>query len=275
MALLAAVIVAVVLAACTNESGRAPNPTHYAWPDEFAYRVQNVGEAVRDTTVVVRYEEAKLLRFAIRYERFVVWHDSISRTTTAPGAAPTDVRLNPEDTLRYFVGLSRLGAFLNLQPACDPTVPACGDAFPSALPLELRHLIPKLPVWWPPKGHEWVDTLRFDDLPRPGAARGEVVTTYRDLRDTVVAGHPCWMVSWRSRTEAARPGAGGAMVPDPPTVEQGDVLVDKQTLMPLFAGWYGAAAAPPALRAAGVTASAHQGRAWLVGSVYDSLRVVP
>jgi len=260
-----------VLAGCANESGRAPNPTHYAWPDRFAYRVQYVGETDRDTTVVLRYEESKLLRFAVRYERYVVWHDSISKTATAPGARPSDMRLSPEDTLRYFVGLSRLGVFQNLQPACDPTVPACGNAYPSALPLELRHLIPRLPVWWPPKGHEWVDTLRFDDLPRPGAARGQVVTTYRDLRDTVVAGRACWTVSWHARTEASRPvGAGGALVPDAPTEERGDVLVDKETLMPLFAAWYGAAAAPAALRAVGVTANAHQGRAWLVGSVFDS-----
>ena len=98
-----------------------------------------------------------------------------------------------------------------------------------------------------------------------------MVTTYRDVRDTVVAGHACWMVSWRSRREAVRP-VGATMVADPPVEERGDVLVDKQLLVPVFAGWYGAAAAPRSLQALGVTANAHQGRAWLVGGVFDSLQ---
>lgn len=263
-----------MLWSCTNESARAPNPTSYSWPDEFRYRVQFVGESVHDTSVVMRYEESKTLVFAVRNESYLVWHDSISKRMSAPGAPPVGGRLQTEDTLRYYLRLSRLGAFERIEAACDPTVAECGRALPSALPLELRHVIPRLPVWWPPKGHEWVDTLSFDDLPRPGGARGRVVTTYRDLRDTVVAGHPCWMVSWHSRKEAERQ-VGANMVADPPDEERGDVLVDKQKLIPVFAGWYGAAAAPPALRALGVTANAHQGRAWLVGGVFDSLQAAP
>ena len=265
--------VAVVLVACTNESARAPNPTSYAWPDRFSYRVQFVGETVRDTQVVMRYEETRLLLFTVRDDSYLVWHDSLAKRMSAPGASPTGGRLNAEDTLRYYLRLTRLGAFERVEPACDPTVPECAGALPSSLPLELRHVIPRLPVWWPPKGHEWVDTLAFDDLPRPGGARGRVVTTYRDLRDTVVAGHGCWIVSWRSVREAERP-VGGAMVADAPVEERGDVLVDKQRLIPVFAGWYGATAAPPALKALGVTANVHQGRAWLVGGVFDSLQAV-
>lgn len=270
----AAVLVAFVLACCTNESARAPNPTSYSWPDRFAYRVQFVGETVRDTLVLARYEESKLLLFTVRDDGYLVWHDSITKQISSPNSAPTGGRLFAEDTLRYYVRLSRLGTFEQVQAACDPTVPECANALPSALPLELRHLIARLPVWWPPKGHEWVDTLRFDDVPRPDGARGRVVTTYRDLRDTVIAGHACWVVSWRSRREAERP-VGAVMAADPPTEERGDVFVDKQRLVPVWAGWYGVAAAPPTVRAAGATANAHQGRAWLVGGVFDSLQALP
>jgi hypothetical protein len=49
--------------------------------------------------------------------------------------------------------------------------------------------------------------------------------------------------------------------------------VDKQKRMPVFAGWYGALAAPPTMRALGVTATSFRGRAWLVGSSFDSLMV--
>jgi hypothetical protein len=267
-------LVAVLLAGCTNESARAPNPASYAWPDRFAYRVQTVSETDRDTEVLARFEEEKLLQFTVRDDHYLVWHDSITKRLTMPGAEPTGGRLYAEDTLRYYLRLTRLGAFEHVEAACDPTVPECANAYPSDLPLELRHVVPRLPVWWPPKGHEWVDTLKFDDLPRPGAARGRVVTTYRDLRDTVIAGHACWVVSWHARRESERP-VGAAMVADPPTEERGDMFVDKRLLIPVFAGWYGAAAAPPALRAAGATANAHQGRAWLIGGVFDSLQALP
>ncbi len=269
---LSSVLVAVVLGGCANESARAPNPTGYDWPDAFTYRVEYVAESVRDTQLVSRYDETKLLRFVVRDDRYLVWNDSISKVQLMPGSGSQRGRLYTEDTLHSYVRLTRLGEFNDVEPACDPSLPACHDALPSALPLELRRVIPRLPVWWPPKGHEWVDTLPFDDLPRPDAARGVLITTYRDLRDTVLAGGKYWLVTWKSVRLAARP-SGGSMVPDPTVEEYGEVLVDKARLVPVFAGWYGALAAPPALRAVGVTATAFRGRAWMVGSAIDSAMV--
>lgn len=261
--------VAVVLSACANESARAPNPTGYDWPDAFAYRVEYVAESVRDTEVVSRYDETKLLRFVVRDDRYLVWNDSVEEVHTVPGAGPQAGRVYPEDTLHYYVRLTRLGEFNDVEPGCDPAVAACHDVLPSALPLELRRLVPRLPVWWPPKGHQWVDTLKFDDLPRPDGARGSLITVYRDMRDTVLNGRSYWLVGWKSVKRAARP-AGGGMVADPAVEEYGNALVDKERLVPVFAGWYGALTAPPALRALGVTATAFRGRAWLVGSAIDS-----
>jgi hypothetical protein len=265
-------LVAAGLGGCTNESARAPNPVGYDWPETFAYRVDYIAETVRDTEVVSRYVETKTLRFVVRDDRYLVWNDSVSKIHLMPGTGPQGGRIYAEDTLRFFVRLTRLGEFDDVEPGCDPAIAACHDALPSALPLELRLVIPRLPVWWPPKGHDWVDTLRFDDLPRPDGARGSVVTAYRDLRDTVVEGRSYWRVTWKSVRRAARP-VNGAMVDDPAVEERGDVLVDKERLVPVAAGWYGALAAPPALRALGVTATAFRGRAWLAGTVFDSLLV--
>ena len=257
-----------MLGGCTNESARAPNPTGYDWPDTFSYRVEVITETVGDTGALSRYDQATLLRFAARDDRYLVWNDSLSRNEPGPGAAPQGARALVDDTLRHFIRLSRLGEFDEIEPDCDAEVATCRDALPSALPLELRRVIPRLPVWWPPRGHEWVDTLRFDDLPRPDGARGALITTYRDLPDTVLAGRSYWLVGWKSRKLASRP-SGGEMVADATVEEYGDVLVDKLSLVPVFAGWYGALAAPPALRAVGVTATAFRGRAWLVGSALD------
>ena len=262
------IVAALALGGCTNESARAPNPTGYDWPDAFAYRVEYVAETVRDTEVLARYDETKLLRLVVRDDRYLVWNDSLSKINWSPGAAPQAGRAYPEDTLRYYMRLTRRGEFTDVEPGCDPAMAECRDALPSALPLELRRVIPRLPVWWPPRGHEWVDTLRFDDLPRPDGARGALITTYRDLPDTVLAGRSYWLVGWKSRKLASRP-SGGEMVADATVEEYGDVLVDKLSLIPVFAGWYGALAAPPALRAVGVTATAFRGRAWLVGSALD------
>lgn len=261
-----------MLGGCTNESARAPNPTGYDWPDAFSYRVEYVAETVRDTETLSRYDETKLLRFVVRDDRYLVWNDSLSKINSSAGAAPQGGRAYPEDTLRHFMRLTRLGEFDDVEPECDPAVAACGDALPSALPLELRRVIPRLPVWWPPKGHPWVDTLRFDDLPRPDGARGALITTYRDLRDTVLAGRSYWLVTWRSVELASRP-SGGEMVADPAVEEHGSVLVDKQKLVPVLASWYGAVAVRPALRAVGASATAVRGRAWLVGSAFDSALV--
>ena len=266
-------LVTVVLAGCANESARAPNPTGYDWPDAFSYRVEYVRESMHDTQVVARDEEASTLRFVVRNDRYVVFNDSVSRVRAIAGSGREPAHLEVGDTLHYYLRLTRLGEFNDVEPGCDPAVPACHDVLPSALPLELRRVIPRLPVWWPPKGHAWVDTLRFDDLPRPGAARGALVTTYRDARDTVIAAKAYWLVTWRSVRTASRP-ADGVMVSDPPVEERGRVLVDKQRLIPVMAGWSGAAAPAAAPRAAGMTA-AYRGRAWLAGEATDSALAGP
>lgn len=266
------IVAAIALGGCTNQSARAPNPTGYDWPDDFSYRVEYVAETVRDSQVLLRSGETKLLRFAVRNDGYLVWNDSLSRTSSSPDAADRIGIAHPEDTLRYYVALTRLGEFGAIEAGCDPAVATCRDALPSALPLELRHLIPRLPVWWPPKGHVWMDTLSFDDLPRPGGTRGALITAYRDLRDTVLAGRSYWLVTWRSTKRAARP-FGGEMIADPAVDECGHVLVDKQLLVPAFADWYRALAVPHAPGATGATATSYRGRAWLVGSRFDSLVV--
>jgi len=262
------------LNACGNKTARAPNPTAYDWPDAFAYRIAYVARSEQDTEEVARHEESETLKLAVRNDgSFEVWRDSMRRTEVVRGARPSEEPLWPEDTLRYYLRLSRWGEFLAIEPGCDPAEVACHEALPSALPRELRHLIPLLPVWWPPKGHEWEDTLAFDDLPRPRGVRGSVGTVYRAARDTAVGGGAYWVVTWRSVWRAVRTAPGGAIVADPPLEETGTVFVDKRLLVPAYAEWQGTR--PPArdLSSLGATRTSIRGRAVLVGSAFDSLRV--
>ncbi len=266
----AVLLLATVSSGCGNQTARAPNPTGYDWPDSLTYKIELVSESQRETVMVARYEETKELRFAVRNDRYVVWNDSLSKEARLRGEAPQPAPLWPEDTLRYFVRLSRLGEILESEPGCDPAVPECRAALPSALPLELRRIIPRLPVWWPPKGDQWVDTLWFDDLPRARGSRGTVVTDYRAARDTEIGGRGYWIVTWTSVRRAFGQGPSGVLA-EPPVEEHGTVYVDKERLVPAYAGWLGALAAPPALRALGVTGTGFRGRAYLAGSVFDTL----
>jgi hypothetical protein len=268
---LAVVSLATLVGACGNKSARAPNPTGYDWPDAFSYRIQYVARTERDTVLVARYDEKKLLRLVVRDDRFLVWHDSMRKQNTVPGEGPSAAPPAPEDTLQYYVRLGRLGEVLSSEPGCDPAVPACHEALPSALPVELRHIIPRLPVWWPPKGYEWEDTLAFDDTPRTRGARGSVITYYRASRDTLLGGRAYWIVTWHSVRRAFRSAASGA---DPAIEENGAVYVDKQLLVPAYAGWFGGVAAPAELQSLGVTGTGFRGRAFLVGSAFDSLRTM-
>jgi DNA-binding transcriptional LysR family regulator len=136
----------------------------------------------------------------------------------------------------------------------------------------MRRIIPRLPVWWPPKGHEWVDTLAFDDLPRGRGVRGSEITHYRTARDTVLAGRGYWVVTWSSVRRAVRDSPGGT-IPSEPVEEQGAVYVGKERLIPECAVWSGTPATPPDLRARGATATWYRGRACLAGSAIDSLVV--
>jgi hypothetical protein len=261
---------AALCQACGNNSAKAPNPTGYDWPERSVYRVEYAAQSQRDTQVMVGYDETKKLRFAVRDDGFLVWHDSVSKVSRVGGAPPKNQALWPEDTLHYYVRLGRLGEISGSEPGCDPALPACREALPSALPLELRHIIPRLPVWWPPKGYEWEDTLTFDDLPRSRGARGSVVTRYRAARDTVFRGRGYWIVTWHSLRRAFRNGPTGAMTAEPQIEERGAVFVDKQLLLPAYALWYGALEAPPALQALGIKGTDFRGRAFLMGSMFDS-----
>lgn len=263
-------LLATLFSACGNQSARAPNPTGYDWPDAFSYRIEYAAQTQRDTQMIARYDEAKELRFTVSDDRFLVWHDSLSKVNAVRGSPPTNEAPWPEDTLHYYVRLGRLGEISGSEPGCDPALPACREALPSALPLELRRIIPRLPVWWPPKGHVWDDTLTFDDLPRSRGSRGSVITYYRASRDTVLEGRGYWIVTWNSVKRAVRNGANGGIMADPVIEANGAVYVDKQLLMPAYAGWFGAVAPPPALRALGVTGTGFRGRAYLVGSVFDA-----
>ena len=261
-----ALAVAVLLSGCGNESGRAPVPPHYDWPDGFAYRVRISSDSSANGGSS-RDEATKLLRFEVRNERYAVWNDSVSRTHAVPGQAAQPLAPQPADTMRFFVRLSRYGAVDDVQPDCDPSVAACFAVLPSALQIELGRVMPRLPVWWPPRGHAWVDTLRFDDGSRPAGLRGGVVTTLRDSGDTVVAGRAFWRLVWRSERVAALAYAG-TYIPMPRIVEIGETLVDKRTLMPAEATWVGTLATS-------ASAASWRGSARLVGSVFDSTRVRP
>lgn len=269
--LIAAAVVSS-LGACRDRTGEAPGPTEYAWPDSFAFLIESVSESRAETTLVVRYEERKALRFVVRDERFLVWHDSVIKESSAPGRPPTLEPFVPEDTLHYYVGLGRRGEITDAEPGCDPAIPACREALPSALPLELRRLVPRLPVWEAPRGFVWEDTLTFDDTPRARGRRGLVVTTYRVVGDTVVASTPLWIVAWRSlrRSFSPVPGLAG-LAPGVPVEERGTVYVDKARRLPVFAIWAGAALAPENLQALGVTSTGYRGRAYLTGSVVEQV----
>lgn len=265
-------VVCGVLNACNDGAPRGPNPTGYAWPDSFSYLMEFVSESRAETVVVARYEERKALRFAVRDDRYLVWHDSVIKESLAPGRAPVLEPFEPEDTLHYYVELSRRGEAEHAEPGCDPALPACREALPSSLPLELRRLIPRLPVWAPPPGSIWEDTLTFDDTPRPRGVRGLVVTTYRVAGDTVIAGGSFWMVTWRAiRRTFTGTGGLGAPVANPPIEERGMVFIDKDRQLPIFATWAGGAVAPAGLRAAGVTSTGFRGRAYLAGSLVEQL----
>jgi hypothetical protein len=265
-------LAAMALVACGNESARAPNPTGYAWPTAWSYRVDLATQSERDTAVLGRFEEHKVLRLAQRDGRFLIWHDSVIKLSRAAGAPAQLEPYWPEDTLQYHLELGRLGELGRAEPGCDPVLPACREALTWTLPLELRHLVPKLPVWWPPKGYQWEDTLRFDDRPRSRGARGTVVTRYRAARDTVIGRDAFWIVELRSVRQSwpSAPGSA-ASEPEPPVRESGIVFVDKGRLLPAYAAWAGEVAAPPEISRLGVTGTGFRGRAILVGSLFDSL----
>jgi hypothetical protein len=261
---------AALMLGCGNETARSPSPEGFRWPDRFAYRFEYVSETQRGGQPLFRYDERRTIRFTVREDRFLVWQDSVIKVTTAPGRPATREPYWPEDTLQFYVKLGRLGELSNSEPGCDPALPACADALPSSLPLQLRPLIPRLPVWPAPARATWSDSLPFDDLPRSRGSRGYLVTTYRSAGDTLVGSRRYWVVRWASVRYAFRNGGGGlGIAGDPPVREEGVVFVDKERQVPVYSAWAGALAAPPELRSMGVTGTGFRGRAYVPGSAFD------
>lgn len=264
---LRAIALATLAAACGNQTARAPVPTAYDWPDSLAYRITVMARAMRDTQTVASFVDMKTLKFRVRYDgSYSVWHDSMTVIDSQSASPPVHLGPQPEDTLHYIVQLSRWGEFLAVVPACDPALPRCHDVAPSALQFELRDLIPQLPVWWPPRGHAWEDTLWFDDSPRRWGERGSVASVYGAMRDTVAGGGAYWVVAWRSVRRAFDWGPRDT-VAVAPVAETGTVYVDKRLLVPAFAEWRSTL---PARGVPGATRIEVRGRAVLAGSVFDS-----
>jgi len=274
--LFVALVLASPLVSCRSEVRDEPTPTGYEWPDSFAFLVEYVSETRMDSVVVARYEERKIVRFAVRDEQFLVWHDSVVKENLLPGRTPAIEAYVAEDTLHFYVSLDRRGQVSRSEPDCDPGVSACRDALPSALPLELRRLIPHLPVWAAPRGSTWEDTIVFDDRPRPRGSRGSVVTSFRVSGDTSISGAPMWIVVWHAvrRTVA---GVGGfvGIAGNVPVEETGLVYIDKDRRIPVFATWAGGVAPPPGMSAMSIHGTGFRGRAYLAGSVVEQLLSAP
>jgi len=268
------VTAAVALAACGNNAARAPNPTGYEWPDSFAYRIDYVSDVQGNGRTLLRLVESKRLNVFLRDQQYLARHDSVLKTSRIPGGVPSALPHSPEDTLVYYLRLGRYGDVTDVQLGCDPAVPQCADALPSLIRLELRRIIPRLWAWGAPRGGWWVDTLSWDDAPRSRGARGTVVTTYTAARDTTIAGRGYWMVGWTSVRQAFRradPRGPAGILAETPVREIGVSFVDKRRLLPVYSTWAGAVTAPEQLRALGATAEGFRGRAYLVGTRFDSV----
>lgn len=255
---------------CGDETARSPSPVGFRWPDRFAYRFDYVSETKRGSELLMRYEERKVIRFLVREDRYLVSQDSVLKVRLVTGRPATQEPYVPEDTVQFYLTLGRLGELTHSEPGCDPASPPCADALPSSLPLQLRELIPRLPVWAAPAGATWSDSLPFDDTPRARGARGYALTSYRSAGDTLVSGRSYWVVRWTSVRRAFRsaPTTLG-MTADPPIQQEGVVFVDKERQVPVYAAWVGVLAAPPELRAMGVSGTGFRGRAYLPRSPFD------
>ena len=273
---LAPLVFACLSLGCGNNASRGESPTAYRWPERFAYRVDYVGLAQRDTIPLVRYAEERTTLFSIRDQRYLVTWDSVLKSVQRPGEAPVSAPLVTEDTLSFYVRLGRHGEVSRVELGCDPALAACAAALPSSFALQVRRIVPALPQWEAPRGSSWQDSLAFDDASRPLGAHGTLVTVYRAAQDTVIAGVPYWMIGWRSERRAFRAGTpSNPIVAEQPVREDGVTFVEKRRLMPVFSTWAGAVPASPEVRALGATAAGFRGRAWLVGSVFDSIVGAP
>jgi hypothetical protein len=262
------VVTACLLGAgCGNDQARAPNPTSYRWPEAFAYRVDYVSDAQQRGQTVQHYAETRTTHFQIRDAQYFAASDSVIKTSQRPGEPLRVIAFEVEDTIGFYVSIGRRGEITKLQLACDPALPSCAGALPSGATLQLRRFIPRLPIWEAPRGSSWEDTLEFDDTSRPGGTRGAMLTRYTGRGDTLISGRGYWIIAWRSVRTATRPGERAPA----PTREDGMSLVEKERLIPVFSVWAAVVVAPPELRAMGATGTGYRGRAYLAGSVFDSL----
>jgi hypothetical protein len=266
-----ALLVLPWMAGCGNRGAEAPSLKRYQWPDAFAYYVEYVAEAQRDARPVARIAEVRTLRFEVREGGFLLGQDSVVKTWQQPGSALDYLPYVPEDTLAFTVALDGWGLMGSVIPGCDPIVVACAEALPSAIRLQLRHVVPKLPLWEAPVGGSWTDTLAYDDAARPRGTRGALITTYTVRPDTVIGGQSYWTISWRSeRTSFRRGGLTAVALAEPPVRTEGVTYLDQQRFMPVYSIWAGVALAPADLRAIGATAIGFRGRAYLVGSGFQA-----
>ena len=257
---------------CQNRTAESPTPQYYRWPERMNYRYEHVTELQRDARAVQRIEVYKVLKLTVREDQYVLVYDSVLKTSLVSGEPPRLAPYLPEDTLAFSLGLGRRGELGRVVAGCDPALEACAAALPSTVAMEMRRIVPGLPMWPIPTGGTWVDTLRFDDSARPGGSRGTFVTSYGPVHDTVIAGSHYWMVPWRSvKVAFHRPPGGVGFAPERPSDEVGMTFIDKRREVPVMATWVGAASAPPELRAIGIEASAFRARAWLAGTPFDSM----
>jgi len=265
----------LALAGC-DAGSRAPGPMQYRWPEQLAWRIEYVAQALAGERALFRYAETKLMRVVDRGGTWVVGFDQILKTSQVPGDSMQLVPLTVEDTLDFYVDIGGRGELASARLGCDPAAPACADALPSLIRIELRRLVPRLAVWPVPRGGSWVDTLAFDDAARPRGSRGHVITRYTSTADTVIGVNEYWAITWRSvRTSFRRPRGMSVLAPDEQVEEVGLTLVDKRHLVPVFSTWVGALAAPPEQRQLGATGTGFRGRAYLRGSPFDPTRAAP
>lgn len=267
-----ALLVAATTVAC-NKGADAPSPYSFRWPDTLSYRLDYVNLVQRNRDPLMQFAETKTLRLSVRNGQYLGMYDSVLKSTQRPNQPLVLVPYLTEDTLVFYAKLGAHGEITEVSLGCDPTVPECGDALPSTIQLEMRRVIPRLPVFEAPAGGGWVDTLSFDDASRPRGSRGTVITEYTAGRDTVINGRSYWLIGWRAQRRAFAGGAGASptLGAAQPVSEDGVTLVDKQLMIPVYSAWAGAVPAPAEMRALGATASGFRGRAYLAGTVFDSL----
>jgi hypothetical protein len=258
--------------ACAKKPTATSAATTFRWPERVAYRIDYVSTVDRNGQEMVKFAETKTLRLMMREGRFLAAFDSVLKTSQRPGQALKLVPFRVEDTLLFYVRLGPHGEISDVSPGCDPVVPACKGALPSSMQLEIRRLIPRIPE--ADTGHAGtIDSMTFDEANRPGGMRGMQVVAWSAARDTVIRGRVYSLIGWRSMRRSFAPGEEGRadLGAQQPVQEDGITLIDKQRMVPAYSTWAGAVPAPADLRAVGATGSGFRGRAYLAGSVFDSL----